>query len=74
VLLSYHAGELHLDWKTKFLEEIVFQKIVRVQDINWSEMKENFPNQTPYSMGIALIGFGSQKHPGTNVIKLFFRI
>jgi hypothetical protein len=72
VLLSYHAGELHFDWKTKFQEEVVKQKIVRLQDINWAEMKEKFPNQTTISMSHCLTRFSSQKHPGVIVIKLFF--
>ena len=38
-----------------FLEEIVKKKISTLQDINWAEFKEKFPNQTSMSMTSCLV-------------------
>jgi hypothetical protein len=54
VLLSFHAGELHYDWKKPFLEEIKRQKIVKSQDINWNYFQALCPNQTYHSMDLCI--------------------
>ncbi len=54
VLLSFHAGELHYDWKKPFLEEIIRQKVVKSQDINWNYFHTQFPNQTTQSMDLCI--------------------
>jgi hypothetical protein len=53
-LLSYHAGELHFDWKTPFLKHVIDRKIATTQDIDWSEFLAMFPTQTILSMEACL--------------------
>jgi hypothetical protein len=62
VLLSFHAGELHYNWKKPFLEEIKRQKIVKIQDINWNYFQALYPNQTTHSMDLCI----HQSLRGTN--------
>jgi len=50
ILLSYHAEELHSDWKTPFLKRVIKKKIVSTQDIDWPEFLAKFPTQTTESM------------------------
>ena len=50
ILLSYHAGELHFDWKTPFLKRVIKKKIFSIQDIDWPEFQSKFPTQTTESM------------------------
>jgi hypothetical protein len=48
--LSYHAGELHFDWKTPFLKYVIEKRIATTQDIDWQEFLAKFPTQTVESM------------------------
>ncbi len=50
ILLAYHAGELHFDWKTPFLKYVIERKISTIQDIDWPEFLAKFPTQTIDSM------------------------
>jgi hypothetical protein len=52
--LSYHAGELHFNWKTQFLKLVIERKIGSAQDIDWHEFLAKFPNQTVDSMSWCL--------------------
>jgi hypothetical protein len=54
ILRSYHAGELHFDWKTPFLKYVIERKIATTQDIDWPEFLVNFPTQTIFSMTVYL--------------------
>ena len=73
VLLSFHAGQLHSDWKTPFLEDIVKKKIARYQDINWQDFREKFPTQTTASMSRCLT-IHSMRGPDTPLFELFEKL
>ncbi len=49
-LLAYHNGTLHSDWKTEFLEYLVEKKVKAIQDIDWQDTQEHFPNNTSLSL------------------------
>jgi hypothetical protein len=53
-LLAYHAGELHYDWKTPFLNFVIEKKIATTQDINWPEFLAKFPTRTMEIMSVYL--------------------
>ena len=54
ILLSYHNGELHFEWRILFYKMLIKQKIIKTQDINWSELSKEFPCQTIGSMSDGL--------------------
>ncbi len=55
ILLSYHAEELHFDWKIPFFKRVIKKKIFSIQDIDWPEFQSKFPTQTTKSMTMCLV-------------------
>jgi len=66
ILLAYHKGTLHTEWRREFLQYLLNRKVISVQDINWDEAKVHFPDHTTPSLERALLSirrqstFGSQ--------------
>jgi hypothetical protein len=54
VLLSYHSGTLHTEWKPQFSDYLIKNKIVSLQEINWDDAIEKFPNHCSQSLHHAL--------------------
>jgi hypothetical protein len=50
ILLSYHSGTLHTEWKPQFFDYLIKNKIVSLQEINWDDAKEKFPNHCARSL------------------------
>jgi hypothetical protein len=50
ILLSYHSGTLHTEWKPQFFDFLIKNKIVSLQEINWNDAKEMFPNHCAQSL------------------------
>ncbi len=50
LLLSYHCGSLHTEWKFRFFDYLIKSKVASNQDINWEEAKAEFPNQSTNSL------------------------
>jgi hypothetical protein len=51
LLLSYHCGSLHTEWKFRFFDYLIEKKVASSHDINWEEAKAEFPNQSAHSLG-----------------------
>jgi hypothetical protein len=54
ILLSYHSGNLHKEWKKDFYEYLIEKKVFVVQNINWNDANKYFPDQSNTSMTEAL--------------------
>ncbi len=54
ILLSYHSGTLHTEWKPQFFDYLIKNKIVSLQEINWDDAKEKFPNHCSQSLTLSL--------------------
>jgi hypothetical protein len=50
LLLSYHSGTLHKEWKIDFFDYLIQNKVHSTQDIDWDEAKAHFPNQSVRSL------------------------
>merc|ERR1712083_213209 len=50
ILMSYHLGMLHFDWKEKFLNYILEKRVSYVKEIDWNEACKLFPAQTVRSL------------------------
>jgi hypothetical protein len=50
ILMSYHLGTLHSNWKEKFLNYIVEKRVNYVKEIDWNEACKLFPAQTIKSL------------------------
>jgi len=54
ILLSFHYGILHLNWKESFANYIIDKEVVSKQDIDWKEAVHHFPGQTLDSLKLFL--------------------
>jgi hypothetical protein len=54
ILLSYQSGTLHTEWKPQFFDYLIKNKIVSLQEINWGDAKEKFPNHCARSLTASL--------------------
>jgi hypothetical protein len=52
VLLSYHSGTLHKEWKKDFYEYLIKNKVFSVKDIDWQDVRKHFPDKSSSSMMI----------------------
>ncbi len=50
LLLSYHSGTLHKEWKIDFFDYLIQNKVHSTQDIDWDEAKAHFPTQSVRSL------------------------
>ena len=55
ILLAFHTGTLHTEWKPQFFDYLIKNKIVSLQEINWDDAKEKFPNFCSQSLTRSLI-------------------
>jgi hypothetical protein len=55
IILAYHSGTLHTEWKPQFFDYLIKNKIVSLQEINWDNAKEKFPNHCAQSLTLVLI-------------------
>jgi hypothetical protein len=53
LLLSYHSGSLHSEWKFDFFDYLIKMKVHSNQDINWDEAKAKFPNNSVKSLSVS---------------------
>ncbi len=53
LLLSYHSGSLHSEWKFDFFDYLIQMKVHSIQDINWDEAKAKFPNHSSKSLTVS---------------------
>merc|ERR1712141_38474 len=61
ILISYHLGMLHSDWKEKFLNYVVEKRANYVKEIDWNEANKLFPAQNTRSMTQVLVNYGRSK-------------
>ncbi len=54
ILLSYHSGTLHTEWKSQFFDYLIKNKIVSLQEINWDDAREKFPYHCAQSLTASL--------------------
>ena len=54
ILLSYHNGRLHQNWKYKFLNYLIERRIKWAQEVDWTEAKLLFPDQNTALMGFVM--------------------
>ncbi len=54
ILLSYHSGTLHSEWKPLFFDYLIKNKIVSLQEINWDDAREKFPYHCAQSLTASL--------------------
>jgi hypothetical protein len=50
LLLSYHSGNLHTDVKPEFYDYLIKNKIGFSQEIDWEDVKKEFPNHSSRSL------------------------
>ena len=50
LLLSYHSGRLHTEWKLDFFDYLIKSKVNSTQDIDWDEAKSKFQNESVRSL------------------------
>jgi len=62
VLLAYHDGALHFDWRKQYLKYLAEKKVMTIHDIDWEESKSLFPNHSPISLGKALMSVQQQRN------------
>merc|ERR1711997_302526 len=61
ILMSYHLGTLHSNWKEKFLSYIVEKRVSYKKEIDWNEVSKLFPVQTTMSLNQVLRHYENSK-------------
>ncbi len=71
ILLSYHLGVLHFDWKESFANYIVDKKPMTMQEVDWKDAVEHFPGQSSVSLRICLNDWTIKKMTANKDLPLF---
>jgi hypothetical protein len=71
VLLSYHLGVLHFDWKESFANYIVDKKPMTMQEVDWKDAVEHFPGQSSASLKTCLNGWTTHRMTTNKDLPLF---
>ncbi len=71
VLLSFHLGVLHFDWKQSFANYIVVKKPISMQEVDWKDAIEKFPGQSSVSLRVCLKGWTTKKMTANKDLPLF---
>jgi hypothetical protein len=50
ILLSYHNGTLHMDFKQQFLKYVVEMKVGTILDVDWNDVVRCIPGQSATSL------------------------